>query len=131
MAKVRSHHTTDLGLPDGSILRPHVVSTIKRWDVLQNHNVVKTWIAAKVLEVLDDGEDDAPTPVPAPAVATTANTPPDTQPAAPVVTATDGTRIDHFTNIDDAKTYAKAIGINVHWKWALDKINEEIAAKAV
>lgn len=51
MTNVISHHHSNLGLPlGGPVLRPGVATKVERWSVIKGHPVVKSWLAAKVIE---------------------------------------------------------------------------------
>lgn len=49
MPKITLHHSGPLGLPGGTKLRPGVATEVPNWNILKNHNVVKSWIAAGLL----------------------------------------------------------------------------------
>lgn len=55
MTRVVSRHDSNLGLPlGGPVLRPGVPALVKRWSIIKGHPVVKSWLAAKVIEVVAD-----------------------------------------------------------------------------
>ncbi|MBN9074302.1 MAG: hypothetical protein J0H34_22420 [Rhizobiales bacterium] len=67
MAIVVSHHNSDLGLPlGGPVLRPGVPTPVERWAIIKGHPVVKSWLAAKAIEVVEDDVGTAPAAPPAP-----------------------------------------------------------------
>jgi len=49
MTKVTNTWTTALTLPNGQTLQPHDATEVRDWNILENHDVVKAWIAAEVL----------------------------------------------------------------------------------
>lgn len=48
---VVNNHDADLALPlGGPVLRPGVATKVERWSIIKGHPVVKSWLAAKVIE---------------------------------------------------------------------------------
>ncbi|QQM29300.1 hypothetical protein JET14_13285 [Martelella lutilitoris] len=57
MANIVSNYHGPLGLPGGVVLRPGVAANVENWSKIKNHNVVKQWLDAKVIEVQGEEEE--------------------------------------------------------------------------
>lgn len=113
MTKIVSNHKAPLGLPSGVFLRPGVPVEIKDWRVLRNHGVVKQWLAAGVIEVVDAAEDET---------------------ADLLNHDSDGNKggslpADDDDDLAELKAQAKELGIVVHWRWNREKIEAAINEK--
>ena len=114
MAKIVSRHTAPLGLPGGTFMRPGVPVEVADWRSMRHHGVVKQWLAAGVIEVVEASPEEAATD--------------------PLDHDGDGHKGGSMpAQIDDElaelKAQAKELGISVHWRWSREKIEEEINAK--
>jgi signal recognition particle GTPase len=59
MANVKSNHDGPLGLPmGGPVIEPGKTVHVERWGLIKEHDVVKSWLAAEVIEVVDEDDDD-------------------------------------------------------------------------
>lgn len=112
MAKIVSTYKAPLGLPSGVFLRPGVPVEIYDWRILRNHGVVKQWLAAGVIEVVDAAEDE---------------------PSDPLDHDGDGGKGGSLPADDDdlaeLKAQAKELGIVVHWRWSREKIEAAVNEK--
>lgn len=114
MANVTSNHKGPLGLPGGITLRPGVATNVERWGIIKNHAVVRSWIAAGILE-----SDELPEE-------------PKTTAAGAEITGTGGAGAPSSEDDDSLvklKAEAKDLGIAVHYRWSAEKIQEEIDKK--
>lgn len=60
MTVIHNHHNTGLGLPmGGPELRAGSDTHVDRWSQIKEHAVVQQWLAAGVLEVIQDEEAEA------------------------------------------------------------------------
>lgn len=59
MAVIRSNHKSPLGLPGGITLNPGRRVKVERWEIVKDHAVVRSWLAAKVIEVVEEGAKPA------------------------------------------------------------------------
>jgi hypothetical protein len=113
MAKIVSTYKAPLGLPSGVFLRPGVPVEIKDWRVLRNHGVVKQWLAAGVIEVVEDAEDELADPLDHDGDGNKGGSLPASEP----------------DELADLKAQAKELGIVVHWRWDREKIEAAINEK--
>jgi hypothetical protein len=61
MAKVKNHHRSALGLPDGTVIPAGETVDVANWNEVKDNAVVKAWIDHKVLVVgkaKDDSDED-------------------------------------------------------------------------
>lgn len=112
MANVISHHSGPLGLPGGPVLNPERPAKVERWNVIKEHAVVKSWLKAKVIEVVGaKSTEGAAESVPEPEA-------PETQPEP---------------EADDLETlraeYRDVAGEDPDGRWGEKRLREEIDAK--
>lgn len=58
MAIITNTHKTEVGLPNGQLLKPGVPTNVPDWPEIGQNLVVKAWVRAKILVV--EGQDEAP-----------------------------------------------------------------------
>lgn len=112
MTDVISHHHSNLGLPlGGPVLRPGVATKVERWSIIKGHPVVKSWLAAKVIE---EAVEASPAPVPAAPVSAAP------EPAAPAPVA----------DLSDLRgQYQELFGKRAYHGWDADELRQKIDAK--
>jgi hypothetical protein len=60
MATIKSNHNAPLPFPvTGTILNPGAQINVDRWDVVKNNDTVRAWLAAKIIEVVDEQKAEA------------------------------------------------------------------------
>jgi hypothetical protein len=58
MANIINRHDADLALPmGGPVLRPGVAASVTNWVTMKDHAMVKSWLAAGLLEVEETAAD--------------------------------------------------------------------------
>lgn len=55
MTNVKSNYSGPLGLPGGPVIPPGGTVAVEKWPTMQDHTVVKSWLAAGVIEVEEAG----------------------------------------------------------------------------
>lgn len=111
MARIVSTHKAPLGLPGGVTLRPGVSVEVDNWRVMRHHGVVKQWLAAGVLEVVEASEAEI---------------------SDPLDHDGDGHKggsLPADDDLADLRAQAKELGISVHWRWTKEKIEAAINEK--
>lgn len=119
MATVTLRHSGPLGLPGGPVLRPGAATNVENWHVQRNHPVVKQWLAAGVLEVEGEEQDEPRKPFFSPLDHDEDGKKGGSK---PVAKGEDPER-------DRLKAEAKDLGIVVHYRWSSERIQEEIDKK--
>ena len=112
MTNVISHHHSNLGLPlGGPVLRPGVATKVERWSIIKGHPVVKSWLAAKVIE-----EEAGASPAPVePASVSVASEQPDAAPAP---------------DLSDLRgQYQELFGKRAYHGWDADELQAKIDSK--
>lgn len=109
---VVNNHDTDLALPlGGPVLRPGVATKVERWSILKGHPVVKSWLAAKVIEE-EAGATSAPVDV------------------APVSAAPEVSSDDPAPDLGDLRSqYQELFGKRAYHGWSAEEVQSKIDAK--
>lgn len=58
MASITNTHNTDLGLPDGTILKAGAATNVPNWDEVKNNACVKAWTERGILKVGKEAASD-------------------------------------------------------------------------
>lgn len=112
MTSVISHHHGNLGLPlGGPVLRPGIATKVERWSIIKGHPVVKSWLAAKVIEE-EAGATSAPVDV------------------APVSAAPEVSSDDPAPDLGDLRSqYQELFGKRAYHGWSAEEVQSKIDAK--
>jgi len=61
MATIKSKHNAPLPFPvTGVILNPGAQISVDRWDVIKNNDTVRAWLAADIIEVVEEKAETKP-----------------------------------------------------------------------
>lgn len=109
---VTNKYGTALTLPvGGPVLRPGVPTKVDRWSIIRGHPVVKSWLAAKVIE-------EAVEPSPAPVAVSAVSPAPEPADPAPVA------------DLSDLRgQYQELFGKRAYHGWDADELRQKIDAK--
>ncbi len=65
MADIKSNYGSPLGIPGGPTIEPGATAKVECWKFIKDSYIVQAWLAAKVIEVINDDEERATAPDPA------------------------------------------------------------------
>jgi hypothetical protein len=54
MTLIKSNHDAPLAVPGGPTINPFATVSVDNFEVLQHNDIVKSWLAAEVIEVVKE-----------------------------------------------------------------------------